>query len=329
MSRLSQPSRTSVPQPRLSRARQRRSVAASAADGMRAVRASQRPSGAVASVVVPTRDRPADLGRLLGALARQRRAPFEVIVVDDGSEPAIAPRARRAGSRQPGARAGRRSGGRPQRPAAAARAPTCCSPTTTRSRAEPGSRRPATSSTPHRPGRRGSSRVAAVRSALRAQPRERLAEAYWTCNIAYRRAVFERLGGFLEDFPDPHCEDLDLASARRSGRDRVLGRMRIVHFPRPLPLRGWIRARGSRAARRCCSSATGALRPLRPHAGAAVPIASALYAWARQLRLQGPGCCGRRVRLARFAVVASLHHRRRDRERGGAAAVTAATVAGR
>jgi glycosyltransferase involved in cell wall biosynthesis len=46
------------------------------------------------SVVVPTRDRPEALARCLAALARQRGAELEVIVVDDGAEPAVAPGAR-------------------------------------------------------------------------------------------------------------------------------------------------------------------------------------------------------------------------------------------
>jgi glycosyltransferase involved in cell wall biosynthesis len=42
------------------------------------------------SVVVPTRNRPASLSRLLGALARQTRRPDEVIVVDASDDPASA-----------------------------------------------------------------------------------------------------------------------------------------------------------------------------------------------------------------------------------------------
>jgi glycosyltransferase involved in cell wall biosynthesis len=45
---------------------------------------------ATASVVVVTKDRPRELARLLGSLARQTARPHEVIVVDNGSGPAAA-----------------------------------------------------------------------------------------------------------------------------------------------------------------------------------------------------------------------------------------------
>jgi GT2 family glycosyltransferase len=41
------------------------------------------------SVVIATRDRPADLRRLMGSLCRQTLAPMEVIVIDDASTPAV------------------------------------------------------------------------------------------------------------------------------------------------------------------------------------------------------------------------------------------------
>ena len=44
------------------------------------------PAAPSVSVVVPTRDRPADLARCLRALAAQDPPPLEVIVVDDGSQ---------------------------------------------------------------------------------------------------------------------------------------------------------------------------------------------------------------------------------------------------
>jgi GT2 family glycosyltransferase len=59
--------------------------------------------------------------------------------------------------------------------------------------------------------------------------------AYWTCNVAYRRAALEAVGGFSEVFPYPHCEDLDLGF-------RLLGlgpigwapAMRVEHRVRPV-----------------------------------------------------------------------------------------------
>jgi 4,4'-diaponeurosporenoate glycosyltransferase len=55
-------------------------------------------STGVVSVVIPARNEEANLGRLLGSLARQRDAPAEVIVVDDRSSDATADLARRGGA---------------------------------------------------------------------------------------------------------------------------------------------------------------------------------------------------------------------------------------
>lgn len=60
---------------------------------------------------------------------------------------------------------------------------------------------------------------------------------YWTCNLAVRRAAFERLGGFDEDFVE-QCEDMDFA--RRIAR----ARLRTLFAPAALvwhPMRriGW------------------------------------------------------------------------------------------
>lgn len=61
---------------------------------------------------------------------------------------------------------------------------------------------------------------------------------YWTCNIAYRRDALERLGGFDETFGLPHCEDLDLAyRAMEQGEIAFAPDMRIVHHPRAVPFR--------------------------------------------------------------------------------------------
>ena len=61
---------------------------------------------------------------------------------------------------------------------------------------------------------------------------------YWTCNVAYRRDVLEQLGGFDESFGLPHCEDLDLAfRAMERGEIAFAPPMRIVHHPRKVPFR--------------------------------------------------------------------------------------------
>jgi GT2 family glycosyltransferase len=266
----------------------------------------------VATVVVPTRDRPADLERLMRALDRQQtERPFEVIVVDDGSEPPVDP------SRLDGIPRGsvvRRSGIGPAAArnagAAAARGryllftddDTEPAPTWIDAACE---------------FLDAHADQVGVEGPIASPPFDPLYEhslendtpgAYWTCNIAYRRDVFERLGGFLEDFPDPHCEDLDLAyRALQLGPIGFSPGMGITHFPRPLPLRGWIRR-----ARLYRSEAL--LFERHPeHFGRSArvparlfPIVSAAYSWSRQFRHQAPQLLSSPRRLGRFALVASV-----------------------
>lgn len=62
---------------------------------------------------------------------------------------------------------------------------------------------------------------------------------YLTCNIAYRRAVLEMVGGFDETFPYPAYEDTDLAArVIQSGR-RIVWQPAalVIHPQRPLTLR--------------------------------------------------------------------------------------------
>lgn len=61
--------------------------------------------------------------------------------------------------------------------------------------------------------------------------------AFWTCNVAYRRAAIEAVGGFCEDFPWPHGEDRDLAlRILRHGPIGFCHSMRVVHTPRRVGL---------------------------------------------------------------------------------------------
>jgi glycosyltransferase involved in cell wall biosynthesis len=62
---------------------------------------------------------------------------------------------------------------------------------------------------------------------------------YWTCNIAYRRAVLERLHGFRDDlFAHAHAEDRDLAGrAQELGSIGFAPGMAVSHTPRPFAVR--------------------------------------------------------------------------------------------
>jgi GT2 family glycosyltransferase len=50
---------------------------------------------------------------------------------------------------------------------------------------------------------------------------------FWSCNLGFRRTVFQRLGGFDEDFPDAAGEDMELAY-----RIQALPGLRIRFAPR-------------------------------------------------------------------------------------------------
>lgn len=69
-----------------------------------------------------------------------------------------------------------------------------------------------------------------------------------TCNIAYRRTCLAQLGGFHEGFPHAHCEDIDLLlRARHRGRTHFHSGMVVLHHPRSMSISDFAR-RGSWAA---------------------------------------------------------------------------------
>lgn len=195
----------------------------------------------VATVVVATHNRRALLARLVVALTRQVGAPaFEVVVVDDASNDGTWDELERAAASSPfplqrirvpvnrGPAHARNLGWR-----AAAADVVCftdddCIPVATwlagllrrvdqadivQGRTEPN---------PEQLDRRGPfSRTMIV-------PFEQ--GFYETCNIAYRRPVLERLGGFDESFRNPFGEDTDLAwRARGSGARTTFAADALVH----------------------------------------------------------------------------------------------------
>jgi glycosyltransferase involved in cell wall biosynthesis len=66
---------------------------------------------------------------------------------------------------------------------------------------------------------------------------------FWTCNIGYRRTTLEAIGGFRADvFRHAHAEDRDLAiRAMELGRIGFAPGMAVSHTPRPVGLRNVIR----------------------------------------------------------------------------------------
>jgi GT2 family glycosyltransferase len=193
-----------------------------------------------AAVVIATRNRRDELARCLDALhAQSAMAPVEIVVVDDGSTPPIA-----AADLQDvvPVRVLHTGGDGPARARnAGARAISADVVLFTDDDTIPA---PAW--------------VAAAMDHLREHPDDVAVEGpvtspaydplyaysvqahapghYWTCNIAYRAEVLERLGGFAEGiYPHPHCEDLDLAyRALEIGPIGFATEMSVVHTPREI-----------------------------------------------------------------------------------------------
>lgn len=197
------------------------------------------------SVVVPTHNRQPLLERCLAALAAQETdVRFEVVVVDDGSVPPVtlpagAPAETRIVRReQAGGPAVARNAG------AATATGALLAFTDDDTIPSPGWVDAIVSHFAQQGHQLG------VMGATESPPYDPLTDhtidhprgALVTCNIAYRRDVFERAGGFNEGFPYPHCEDLDLGlRIERLGEIGFAPAMRVVHPPHRLTARQQIR----------------------------------------------------------------------------------------
>jgi GT2 family glycosyltransferase len=193
------------------------------------------------SIVVPTRDRHASLRRMAAAIAAQRTSrQFELIVVDDGSTPPVttADLAGIAGARVvPGpsrGAAGARNAG-----IAAAQAPVVLF-TDDDTEPEPDWLETAAAfldaHTDH-VGVEGTVRSPAWDPLYAYSITTDRPGSYLTCNIAFRRAALEQLGGFDDETFAFHCEDVDLAyRAQRLGPIGFAPAMAVLHHPRELTL---------------------------------------------------------------------------------------------
>ena len=265
-------------------------------------------SGLDVSVVVPTRNRHESLRRMAAAVAGQRTdRAFELIVVDDGSTPPLveadlagAPRGRVLPG--PGGRAaGARNAG-----IDVARGEIVLF-TDDDTEPDPGWLDAAATFLALHPDHVG------VEGVVTSEPWDPLHAmsitadspgTYLTGNIAFRRPVLERLGGFdAESFP-LHCEDVDLAMrAMDLGPIGFEPSMRVRHHPRPLSLadatgRGRLLANEIVLFRRHRSRFGRAARLPAP----LFPIVSALRyigSIGRTAELRSPG---RILRFAAFAV---------------------------
>jgi GT2 family glycosyltransferase len=265
-----------------------------------------------ASVVIATRDRPADLRRCLDALAAQATSrPFEVVVVDDGSRPPIAAP---DGAGRPLTRVVRLAGGGPARArnagVAEARGEVVLF-TDDDTAPDPGWLEAACAFLDAHP------ECVGVEGPIVSPPYDRLYEislensgpgAYWTANVAYRRSALAALGGFHERFPHAHCEDLDLGfRAERLGGIGFVEAMRVTHFPRPISLRRHV-ARG-----RMIVAELELIRRHRARYRRAARLPGPVFAFSNAVRYWidlGRAERGRLLRprrLARFAAMAGGH----------------------
>jgi glycosyltransferase involved in cell wall biosynthesis len=208
------------------------------------------------SVVVPTRNRPQGLSTLITALAGQdlARERFEVIVVDDGSDVTGTPPPE--GELAPGLSLRLLRHGAPRGPAAARN---------TGWRAAAG-RLIAFTDDDCRPAPRwlcalldawGGAPELIVQGRTEPAPEGRFAldplcltqivrgpSGYFeTCNIAYSRALLERVGGFDEWFRRPCGEDLDLGrrAVKSGARLQFAGNALIYHAVTRPPLSHLVR----------------------------------------------------------------------------------------
>jgi GT2 family glycosyltransferase len=199
-----------------------------------------------ATVVIATRDRKLELQHCLRALARQETdRTFEVIVVDDGYAPPLeqadvdmcsVARVLHAGGVGPGQAR--------NRGVEAAAAPLILF---TDDDTAPSSRwvEAVCSYFEQHPDHTG------VEGPVVSPPFDPLYErsimnatpgAHWTCNVAYRRDVLERLGGFSPAFPWAHGEDRDLGfRALRFGPIGFCHKMVMTHYPVSVTIRDLIR----------------------------------------------------------------------------------------
>jgi glycosyltransferase involved in cell wall biosynthesis len=185
------------------------------------------------SVVVPTKDRPAGLAAVLRALAAQTLTPerFEVIVVDDGSTPAVQAAARVVRHERPrGPAAARNSGWRAARAPLVAFVDDDCVPVPGWLEAIAGAAGDGDAVVvqgPVGPPPGEEERVTPVAHTIEVGGPSRL---FVSANIGYARALLERTGGFDERFRRACGEDVELgARATAAGAEVRWAPGAVVH----------------------------------------------------------------------------------------------------
>lgn len=196
------------------------------------------------SVIIPTRNRAADLRRCLAALAAQDypKEQFEVIVCDDGSDEDLQPVLRefpqvRYARQEPKGPATARNLGIAHATGAIV---AMTDSDTLPDRSWLRNLMEAFAAHPEAAGVEG--RVYADNEGqfdpLGEGPSNKAGGVYLTCNIAYRRDVLVAIGGFDETFPYPAYEDTELAArAQEHGPIVWQPAAVVVHPERPLTAR--------------------------------------------------------------------------------------------
>jgi GT2 family glycosyltransferase len=261
------------------------------------------------TVIVPSKDRPPLLRKTIGSLKRQEtEREFEVLVVDDGSEPPLVPAdvgsyrlARRTG---PGSPSAARNVG-----IAAARGDVLLF-TDNDVEVSAGWVEAALAFLAAHPDHVG------VCGPIRTTPYDPLAGysieveslgRYYTANLALRRSVIDKVGGFDETIR-AHGEDLDLAfRAERLGPIGWEPRMEVLHHAREMPL--------TRVASRSRLAPNDVIifRRYRERFGRAArlpaflfPYSAILYGWLDIARREGWRVFLRPARLIRLIVLLLL-----------------------
>jgi glycosyltransferase involved in cell wall biosynthesis len=258
------------------------------------------------SVVVPTHNRPASLAALLAALRAQTLAPgrFEVIVVDDGSQPPVGDALLHDRPRGPAA--ARNTGWRAARAPLVAFVDDDCTPSPrwleALVRSAAGDEGVIVQG-PVAPPPEQRSQLGPLSHSVEVTGPDRL---FATCNIAYSRALLERVGGFDESFLRSNAEDVELGTrALRAGALARFAPDALVHHE--------VRRLGLLGTLRMTTKWTDSVRAVGMHPELRELLVARVF-WKPTHPLLLLALAGLALRRPPFALPYLFHYRRRPHE---------------